>query len=273
MDCNASVFSDISYGVHERHKLDIFIPENVRAESGLILFIHGGGWSDGDKSAHHPDAQFFCERGFISAVMNYRFVSDELNVSDELDDISAALMKIREICAENGFSVKRLILSGGSAGAHLALLYAYLRREDAPVSPVAVCAYCPPVNCYATDFLLGISGEFEEWKYSVLSACCGEKLSADNFSCTVQQNALKRISPIEHVTSQCVPTAVFYGAEDELIPVSHTEAFIRLLNENKVENEYLIYKNSGHAMDKDPDTALEAKNIILKYAESYFLKS
>ena len=152
------------------------------------------------------------------------------------------------------------------------MLYSYLRQEEAPVSPVAVCAYCPPVKCYASDFLLGISGEFEEWKYSVLSACCGEMLTKDNFSGSVQQAALKRISPIEYVTPQCVSTAVFYGAKDELIPVSHIEEFIGLLNENNVANEYLIYENSGHAMDKDPDTALEAKNIILRYAEICFLK-
>ena len=270
MNSSVSVLSDISYGKHERHKVDIFIPGKVKAGSGVILFIHGGGWSDGDKSVHHPDAQFFCERGFISAVMNYRFVSEVLNVSDELDDITAALKKIKEVCAEKGFSAEKLILSGGSAGAHLALLYSYLRRDASPVLPVAVCVYCPPVSCFAEDFLLGISGEFEEWKYSVLSACCGERLTKDSFCGASQQEALRRISPIEYVTPQCIPTAVFYGARDELIPVSHIKAFIKLLEENNVTNESLVYENSGHALDKDPETALDAKKIILKYAEKYF---
>ena len=80
---------------------------------------------------------------------------------------------IKDKCAEYGFSIDKSILSGGSAGGHLSLMYAYTRIDEAPVTPVAVCAYCPAVKLETTDFLMGISGEFKEWKYGVLSAACG----------------------------------------------------------------------------------------------------
>ena len=47
---NYSVLKDISYGNHERHVFDLFIPEKAENKSGVILLIHGGGWSNGDKS-------------------------------------------------------------------------------------------------------------------------------------------------------------------------------------------------------------------------------
>ena len=56
---NMTVFNDFSYGTHERQKADIYIPEKPVSQSGLILFIHGGGWTECDKSDHTPDAEFF----------------------------------------------------------------------------------------------------------------------------------------------------------------------------------------------------------------------
>ncbi len=264
------ILNDISYGSHERHKVDILIPENAKCKSGVILFIHGGGWHDGDKSIHTSDTEFFCKLGYISATMNYRFVSEDINVFDELDDITSALKAIKNISAKYGFDLKNLLLSGGSAGGHLSLLYAYTRMEEAPITPVAVCPYCPPVNLSKSDFLMGISGEFEDWKYELLSKCCGFKITKSDFSEAQQQEALKKISPQEYISKNCVPTAIFHGRLDELIPFSHIDKFINTLNEKGLKNDLLIYENSDHALDKDPKTALQAKNIIKDYAQMYF---
>lgn len=261
---------NIPYGSHERHKLDIFVPKNANNISGVIMFIHGGGWVGGDKSAHHPDARYFCERGYISATMNYRFVSEEINVFNELDDITLALITVREKCIEYGFNTDKLLLSGGSAGAHLALMYTYTRKNEAPLTPVAVCVYCPPTNCAKPDFLSGLSGEFDDWKFGLLSKCCGIRIDKSNFLDSEQQNALINISPGKYVSSKCVPTAVFHGKADDLVPFEHSVEFLSLLSRMGVKNDLIIYENSGHALDKDPETTLKTKEMICSYAETYF---
>ncbi len=266
---NFTILKDIPYGNHERHKLDIFIPENPKCTSGVILFIHGGGWIQGNKAGHHHDNDFFVKAGYITATMNYRFVDENTSVYDELDDITEALKSIKSECKKHGYNIEKLLLSGGSAGAHLSLLYTYTRMKEAPITPVAVCPYCPPVDCSKPDFLLGISGEFEDWKYGVLSKCCGLEINSENLLKPQQQEALKKISPQEYVSKDSVPTAIFHGRLDELIPFSHIEKFINSLNEKGVKNDLLIYENSGHALDKDPDTALQTRGIIEKYAEMY----
>lgn len=269
MSNNFSVIKNITYGAHERQTVDLFIPETAENKSGVILFIHGGGWSDGDKSIHYPEAEFLSENGFLCATMNYRFVTEKINVLHELDDVTAALNTIELKCKEYGFGVKNTILSGGSAGAHLSLLYAYTRKNEARVTPVAVCAYCPPVNCWSKDFLMGIKGEFEEWKYSVLSKCCGVKISKKTLLNEEAQNALKKMSPQSYVSEECVPTAVFQGVLDELVPFEHSKRFVENLEKSGVKNDFLVYENSGHALDKDPDKTEKAKNIILDYAKRY----
>lgn len=262
---NKTILTDVPYGKHERHRLDIYIPERVENSDGFILFMHGGGWSEGDKSAHKDDALYFCDKGYIAVTMNYRYVSDELNVSDELDDITKALQAIREKISEYGFNTEKFIISGVSAGAHLSLLYAYTRINEAPVIPVAACVYCPPVNCSAEDFLIGITGQFEDWKYEVLSRCCGTVLTKKDFLMPSQQAALKRISPREYVSENNVPTAVFAGKLDELVPIGHIYEFVERLNKCGVKNDMVIYENSGHALDKDPETAARTREIINEY--------
>lgn len=267
---NIIFLSDIAYGSHERQKVDIFIPQNAKSDSGLILYIHGGGWTMGDKTIHHPDAEHFCNLGYVCASMNYRYVTEDINVFDELDDVTSALKTIKTKLSEYGFNAEKLILSGGSAGGHLSLLYAYTRKNEASVTPVAVCAYCPPVYCSKSDLLAGISGEFEDWKNTILSNCCGININKSNFLNEEQQNALKKISPEFYVSENCVPTAVFHGKFDDLVPFKHIENFIGLLSEKGIKNDLLIYENSGHAQDKDPEKVIQAKAIIKEYAEMYF---
>lgn len=265
-----TILTDISYGDHERHKLDLFFPDNAVAVSGVILYIHGGGWHSGDKSVHSEDARYFCNLGYICASTNYRYVSEKIHVSDLLEDITAALKTVKNECAQKGYKIEKLILSGGSAGAHLALLYAYTRKAESPVKPVACCAYCPPYDCSEPDFLLGISGEFEDWKYDIMSKCCGVKITKEDFLNEPQQNALKKISPAEYISENCVPTAVFHGKKDELIPFEHINNFMAKLRNEGVKHELLIYENSGHALDKDPESKIQSRKIIEKYAEMYF---
>ncbi len=267
---NFDAVYNIAYSEHERQKFDLFIPKDKKSDTGIILFIHGGGWNSGDKSAHYGDAQFLCNLGFFCATMNYRYVSDNISVSDELDDITSALKAIKEKCAEYGINAQKVILSGASAGAHLALLYAYTRLNEAEIPPVSACVWCPPVNCSAPDFLLGISDEFEDWKYDILSKCCAFKLTKNDFMGVEQQKALKKISPQKYVYENSVPTAVFHGKSDELVPLEHIHNFIRCLNENGVKNDFLLYENSGHALDKDPEISLQARIIIADYARKYF---
>ena len=266
---NITVLHDVPYGNHERHKVDIYIPEKAESKSGLILFIHGGGWTSGSKEAHSSDAEYFAKLGYISATMNYRYASESIHIDHELDDVSAVLEAIKKKCAEYGFDINKLILSGGSAGAHLALIYAYTKRNEAPVTPVAVCAYCPPADCAREDFLMGIKGEFESWKFGILSMICNAEISKATLNNEASQKALGKISPINYVDENCVPTAIFYGKVDDLIPVGHIEVFDRKLTEAGVRHDLVLYPNSGHALDKDPESSEKARCVMKEYATLY----
>ena len=50
----------------------------------------------------------------------------------------------------------------------------------------------------------------------------------------------------------------------------HIEKFLDLLEENDVKHDALLYENSGHSLDKDPETKIKSRNIIEDYSERYF---
>ena len=60
---------DLAYGVHERQKLDLYLPEKKDADSTslpLVIFIHGGGFTFGDKSSGANIAGYFVDSGVAS---------------------------------------------------------------------------------------------------------------------------------------------------------------------------------------------------------------
>ncbi len=266
-----TVLENIQYGSHERQVADLYIPQSPITSSGLILFIHGGGWTSGDKTVHSPDARYWCEKGYICATMNYRYVDTHINIDNELDDVESALEKIKSVCSEYGFILNKLLLSGGSAGAHLSLMFAYTRAVQSPILPVAVFCHCPPTICNKKDFLYGNDGEFEDWKFSVLSSCCGIPVSKDTFLNKNVQDKLTRMSPVIYITSDTVPTGICHGKKDEIVPYEHTLLFSDVLKKNGIATNLLTYPNSGHAMDKDPDMDIKAKALMEKYLQNYLL--
>lgn len=267
-----TVLENTAYGTHERHVLDLYMPKKPKTASGLILFIHGGGWTSCDKTAHTGDCRYWSEKGYICATMNYRYVDKQLTVFDELDDITAAMKKIKSICAERGWFLERSLLSGGSAGAHLSLMYAYTEAERSPIAPAAVFCHCPPTHCHKPDFLLGINGEFENWKYGVMSHCCGAAVTKETLENADVQEKLLRMSPVFYINGRVVPTGICHGVKDELVPYEHTLMFTDILEQHGVPHDLLTYPNSGHAMDKDPEQDKQAKDLMEMYLENYLLK-
>lgn len=262
-----TITEDLPYGAHERQKADIFIPNDPKSLSGILFFIHGGGWTVGDKADYRGEIDYYCNLGYICSSISYRYVDGKTLISDQLDDITESIGAIKKKCAELGFNIEKLIFIGASAGSHLALLHAYTRKNEAAIPAVAACLYCPPVYCYEDDF---ISGNLEGWRYDVLSKCCGIEMNRENFLSAEPQEALKQISPALYVSPDCIPTAIFHGTFDEIIPIEHAERFIEKLCKTGVKNEFLVFPNSTHALDKDPDIWQRSRDITVSHADRYF---
>ena len=125
---DAYVFANMSYGKHERQVLALAIPKDNDGEVGLILYIHGGGWIMGDKEGYMDALSNTANNfGYAAAALNYGYLGKNVSMHDIAEDIDSALSVIKKKAKEKGVEINKVLLTGGSAGGHLSMFYAYSR--------------------------------------------------------------------------------------------------------------------------------------------------
>jgi acetyl esterase/lipase len=127
--------SEIAYGADPRQRMD-FTPAEAR-RAPLFIFIHGGAWAFGDKRMAGHMAAHFHGLGYAFASLNYRLVPDA-DPAQQAEDVAAAIAHLVRNAERLGIDPDRIILSGHSAGAHLAALVGtdprYLAAHRLPIS-------------------------------------------------------------------------------------------------------------------------------------------
>lgn len=121
---------ELSYGDHERERLDLFRPSGSR---GTLVFLHGGYWRAFGKEDVSWIAQPFCSEGISVAVLSYPLLPHV-----RLPRISSAVasaMRCLDRSALTSQERQRIVLAGHSAGGHLAAYYQSLCDEEQGVRP------------------------------------------------------------------------------------------------------------------------------------------
>ncbi|WP_152553501.1 alpha/beta hydrolase [Erythrobacter longus] len=113
----------ILYGQSQRQQVDIYSPQDAVDDLPVILFVHGGGWSMGDKRNVESKPAHFTSAGYIFASTGYRLVPN-VTVEDQAKDVGAAVQALVGQASAIGVDPNRVVLMGHSAGAHLAALVA-----------------------------------------------------------------------------------------------------------------------------------------------------
>ena len=130
---------EIAYGSDPRQKLDLYTRPGLKG-APVLMFVHGGGWSFGDKKAVNALPGFAERHGFLLASAGYRMAPD-VNARGEAEDVAAAAAWLMDHAAEHGGDPHRLFLMGHSAGAHLVALVGvdahYLGAHDHDPSQLA----------------------------------------------------------------------------------------------------------------------------------------
>ena len=150
-----SCYLDQQYGKAALQTLDIF-PANV-SNSPILVFIHGGYWRSLDKESYSFVAEPFVKNNLTVCVVNYRLIPS-VNMETVLNDIKEAINLIQKEAFRYNGDPNAIILSGHSAGGHLALM-TYLINESLRPSIQAICSLSgifdlsPIKNSYLNEVL------------------------------------------------------------------------------------------------------------------------
>jgi len=244
---------DVSYGNNSDQKFDIYLPPNRTTDTKVIILVHGGGWSAGDKSdmVGFKDLIFQSFSNIAVVNMNYR-LADENNspYPMQTDDITAVINHLKTnrnnyvIDDDYGFI-------GTSAGAHLSLLWSY--TSDTNNNVKMVCSIVGPTNFTDPAYLNNTNPELQAL--------------IDLFGSDIP--FLEGVSPYHRATSDAPPTILFYGGQDPLIPTTQGTAMRDKLVELGVTQEFTLYENEGHGWDgaNAIDTWLKLRTFIENYLE------
>lgn len=120
-DRSGAVTSGIAYGENVRQRLDVYCPKGDVKNAPILVFIYGGGWSDGDRADYAFVGRAFAAAGFVTIIPDYQLVPD-VHFPDFLKDLGAALSWVDAQATAFGGDTQRIFLMGHSAGAYNAMM-------------------------------------------------------------------------------------------------------------------------------------------------------
>jgi acetyl esterase/lipase len=240
----ALIMKDVSYGPDAYNILDLSLPAGRTSQTPIVVFIHGGGWREGSKEQYTSIIGDFVAQGFATATINYRPANADAKISyiQLLEDIDKALAYLQDNEGKNIYNGSNVHLFGHSAGAHLALLYAYRNNTRGQVK--SVISLSAPTDL--EDLL----------EKDVFPTLLYNLVGSDDL------DKFKDASPITHATPSSVPTFFIHGKADESVPYRQSEMLFQQLSEwNRMSNRLELIDNAGHDFSEAMQEAIVDESI------------
>jgi acetyl esterase/lipase len=260
---------------------DLWYPQEDCPHSGIgIIYSHGSGWRVGDKDMlTRPFFRRLAEQGHLVLDIAYS-LHPEVDVPIMVSEVNQAILWMKENSQVLQVDPTRIVLMGGSAGAHLSLLAAYtphlpefqLHPGRGDTSVCGVIAYYPPVdlgNTFAqtqrqhTTTFRPID-RLADNLFNLIFNLPSDRDSQDNdqssgyhnymidiLGCTPDEfpQVSNLLSPINHVSKDCPPTLLLQGSDDVFDLTPGTRRLHQALKQAGVPVVYVEYPHTEHGFD------------------------
>ncbi len=218
-------------------QLDIYRKDDLREPAPLLVFIHGGAWKGGERSDYLVYLIPFASRGFVTATVSYRLLSDSLYPAC-VEDIRDAVGWFFRNGDTYGYDTSRIALIGGSAGAHLATLAAYGWPGVGGSAGAGHHRVKAVVDIYGP---VDLTTEYAR-NHPLVTAFIGRSYEE-------VPDLYADASPVTYLDSNDPPTLILHGTSDRLVPVSQSENLKARLDSLGVPCTYYPLPLWPHTMD------------------------
>lgn len=268
--------TDISYGDGEANKFDLYLPkDNTKESYGLVVYLHAGGFTTGDKADDKEMLAWLCSKGYVACGINYTLRTDENNKSvlTQSNEIKAAMPVVIEEAKKLGYNITEMTISGGSAGGCLAMLYAYRDAAESPVPVKLMFEMVGPSSFYAEDWgIYGLDQDTDESKKAaagLFSVMGGVELTPDMIKDGSYQELMKPISAFRFVDENSCPSLLLYGTHDRIQPWKGVRHLVKALDDNGVDYKLFEATHSGHGVQNDNAVMKEYMEAVDEYLDKY----
>ncbi len=253
--------SNVIYGPHARNKMDVYLPANRSAETPFVVLMHGGAWMAGNKEDMKGFQDLLLQRGIGSVSLSYRYASASVHYEELMEDVHKAVTMCSANAAAWGIRSRNYIISGASAGAHMALLYGYKYDQQQLVS--GIISLSGPTDL--TDLtMLNYAGSVG------LGPAILNMTGATYIPNQPLAPQFAAASPVRHAKN--IPSLLIHGTADNVVLYSQAEILAGKLEELAIPHRLVAIDGEGHDLGLyKPEiftiVATEIINWIRKYGQ------
>ena len=211
---------------------DLYLPKGRGPFPGVI-YLHGGGWRNGNRSQLRRQAALMAKHGFVGMAIEYRLAPAHPYPA-ALEDARDAVRWLRRHAKEYNVNPYCIAAVGSSAGGHLAAMLGvdstrstgHLRSdEDASVQAV-----------------VAFNGIFD------LEAMPPSTMISDLLGapCAAAASRCREASPIDHIHPGLPPYLILHGTADATAPYAQADAFVNALRGNHDAGEIFTAEGAPH---------------------------
>ena len=242
--------TDVKYGIAEQQKLDIYSqgqwigsPDYWKSDSvahPTLVYIHGGGWLGGNKERITPFIIAYLQKGWN--VVNVEYRTGEGTAPLAVDDCMEAMQWIARNANNYNIDPEQVVISGESAGGHLALItgllnsipgsHKYYSGDSLKIKAI--------VNWFGITDIAGIDIFYKKQNQesNFASIWVGSPQRMDSVS--------KVFSPVNRITSSSPPVISVHGRKDSVVPYEQSVTFHELLKKAGIRNELVLIDDGKH---------------------------
>lgn len=245
---NTPTYQDIKYGEGTNQNMDIFIPTKSTTQSEYVLvFIHGGGYIGGDKTEDERYIVPFLSKNIPVVNLNY---SLRKGIPKASEDIVQALNFLYENDTLYPLRFKKIILSGSSAGGHVASLTGLSRNNteypyklNDSINIAAIINFSGP-----TDSMEMIVKNFENLQR--VQEKVASLLFPDATKETLNQT-MSLYTPFTYLDENDPAYFLSYGGKDPIIPYNIHDKFIVAAEKLLHKKKFLFFPDAGHKLNNE----------------------
>jgi len=233
-------------------KMDLYLAPKSKGLSPVVINIHGGGWNKGVKESQTGFNTFF-KMGYAVANIEYR-LTGQATAPAAIEDTRCALLYLIKNAEELNIDVNKIVIMGGSAGGHLALMGGLLGSDH------RFDGNCPGVENVKVAAIIDKYGITDVWDWgygsNVTSKSAarwlGDKANDKKFAMSV--------SPIYYVTKNSPPTFIVHGDADPTVPYQQSVDLHKKFVELGVKTEFITVPGGLHGkFDKEKNSEINKR--------------
>ena len=266
---------------------DIIMPTTeVYSEIPVIIYIHGGSFTEGSKSDLTMDnrrdiVEDILDAGYAIISVEYRLLNGDNNFPDNLIDVKDSLRYLFSVSGDYNFDTDNFGIWGTGSGGYLALTAGY-SASGTELGDSTLTEYLYDVK-YVIDFFgvteIGSLYDIETMDNKEL-ADTQDNLDElygtgvyDIYNLSETDYAsINLYSPITYVSVDTIPTLIIHGTADEIVDLSQSDLLETKLDDYGIEYEYHKILGGNHDLDNIVGSEIDSiKSYVLDFIESYYV--